>query len=83
MSLDCSRAATRIDARQQQAAAAQALAEAEASAHRALVSPAPRLLVCEQLGVDDAVMVFCTARASRMAVGERRGVQWLRARARS
>ena len=81
--LDCSWAAIRIDARQQQAAAAQALAEAEASAHRTLNGPTHRVLVCEQLVVDDALIVFCTARASRMAVGETRGPQWLRARTRS
>ena len=83
MPLDSSWAATGIGAWQQHAAAAQALADAVASAHRMLINRTPRTLVCEQLVVDDAFMMFCTARASRMAVGETRGAQWLRARAKS
>ena len=42
-----------------------------------------RVLVCDRREVDDAVMVFCTARASSTAMGETRSAQWLIVRAKS
>ena len=71
MPLDSSWVPTRTDAGQQHAAAAQAPAQAEAGAHQTLVSPTSRVLVCEQLVLDDALMMFRTARASKMAVVRR------------
>ena len=58
--------------KQQHAAAAQALAQAVASAHHTLISSVPYVFACGQLVLDDALMVFCSARAGRMAVGNAR-----------